>query len=292
MIIESEAIDLSMKKQVEQIRLGYGNETASHAFASLYIWQRTMNLSICLEEDFFAVKYGKRGSNAWFFPCGNIQKIRQFLSLAGGRGDLVLCYVQEQEVEYLENKFPGKFEIRECTGDSEYLYDRRQWESMKGRKFSGLRNHISRAKRDYFLRFELLREETMSDIFHIVRKWEQGVKREEGLNDREASEILMTYWEELEVQGVLVYVDEEPYAVVAGYPLSRETFDMSLAKQKSKLSGLTVYAKQCFIVSLPENYRTINAEEDLDVKGLRMMKHQMRPIGQVKMYEAKEVTVR
>lgn len=291
MIIESRAIKLSMKKQVEQIRFDYGNETASHAFASLYIWQGVMDLSICMKEDFFAVKYGKKGSNAWFFPCGNIQKIHEFLSEAGGSGDLVLYYVQEQEVEYLKNEFPGRFEIRECMGDSEYLYDRPQWETMKGKKFSGLRNHINRVKREYSLSFELLREETMADISHIIRKWEQSAKREEGLDDREASESLMKSWKELDVRGVLVYVSEEPYAVVAGYPLGRETFDMSLAKQKSKLSGLTVYAKQCFIVSLPENYRVINAEEDLDVKGLRMMKHQMRPIGQVKMYEAKEIGV-
>lgn len=291
MITESEEIKLSMKKQVEQIRFDHGNETASHAFASLYIWQGVMGLSICLKEDFFAVRYGKRGSNAWFFPCGKVRKIHEFLSEAGGSGDLVLYYVQEQEVEYLKNEFPGRFEIRECMGDSEYLYDRLQWETMKGRKFSGLRNHINRVKRDYSLSFELLQEETMPDASHSIRKWEQGVKREEGLDDREASEILMKYWKELDVRGVLVYVNEEPYAVVAGYPLGRGTFDMSLAKQKSKLSGLTVYAKQCFIVSLPENYRIINAEEDLDVKGLRMMKYQMRPIGQVKMYEAKEIGV-
>jgi len=61
---------------------------------------------------------------------------------------------------------------------------------------------------------------------------------------------------------------------------------MSFAKQKTILPGLGVYAKQAFISSLPEQYTVINAEDDMGLQGLRMMKKQMHPMAMIHMYKA------
>ena len=38
---------------------------------------------------------------------------------------------------------------------------------------------------------------------------------------------------------------------------------------------------------LDKKYKYINAEEDLGIEGLRMMKKQMQPIGQIKMFDGR-----
>ncbi len=38
--------------------------------------------------------------------------------------------------------------------------------------------------------------------------------------------------------------------------------------------------------TLPEQYETVNAEEDLDIPGLRALKQQMGPIGMIEMFRA------
>ncbi len=94
-------------------------------------------------------------------------------------------------------------------------------------------------------------------------------------------------WAGLDARGVLVYVDGVPRSVTAGYPLSGDTFDLSLSKQNVRLSGLAVYSRWMLIRSLPERYSLLNGEEDLGLEGLRRMKRIMRPIGRVEMYEGR-----
>ena len=84
----------------------------------------------------------------------------------------------------------------------------------------------------------------------------------------------------------LVFVDEEPYAIAAGFPLSDNCFDMSLAKQVDTLSGLTTYAKYALYNILPRQFDTVDTEEDLIISGLRTMKQQMGPIGKILMFGA------
>ena len=61
---------IRIKYFIEQIRTEYGHTASSHAFVSLYLWQKCMNLSLLCEKDFFAVKCGGDSENMWFCPCG------------------------------------------------------------------------------------------------------------------------------------------------------------------------------------------------------------------------------
>ena len=72
-------IRLDDKEKICEIRRRYGHETSSHCFQSLYIWKDDMKLSVCIEDDLFAVKSGLERDNEWFFPCGDPEKIGTFL---------------------------------------------------------------------------------------------------------------------------------------------------------------------------------------------------------------------
>ena len=79
MNIRTMPLTLSMKDTIEGIRYENGHITASHAFASLFMWQKEMGLSVYLEENLFAVKCRMQGENAWFFPCGGRTAVRDFI---------------------------------------------------------------------------------------------------------------------------------------------------------------------------------------------------------------------
>ena len=61
MNIRTMPLTLSMKDTIEGIRYENGHITASHAFASLFMWQKEMGLSVYLEENLFAVKCRMQG---------------------------------------------------------------------------------------------------------------------------------------------------------------------------------------------------------------------------------------
>lgn len=126
----------------------------------------------------------------------------------------------------------------------------------------------------------------LDTVRQVCQGWAHRFPSPEGLRDEAACELLLEHWAGLDAWGVLVYVDGVPRSVTAGYPLSGDTFDLSLSKQNARPSGLAVYSRWMLIRSLPERYTVLNGEEDLDMEGLRD-KAADAPIGRVEMYEGR-----
>lgn len=286
-MIRIQEIELSMQAQVERIRNTYGHRAASHGFASLYIWKEEMGLYIHMEEQAFALKFGLRGEHAWFYPCGKPEAVKELVfEILEEDREAVFYYMRKQDAAFLTREFPGRFLIRECEDDSEYLYDRWQQQELKGKKFAGQRNHINRIRADYELSVEKLDKHNLQDALKVNQCWERHSLQETGFRDEQAGGILLENQDALDVLGILVRVDDRPYAVAAGYPLCEDVFDLALVKQVECLTGLSVYARNQLVRLLPEKYKWINAEEDLGVEGLRTMKKQMKPTEILKMYTA------
>jgi len=283
----TEPITFQIKEQIETLRQQYQHNAASYAFTSLYIWKQDLKLSVHMEEDLYAIAYGLMGENTWYFPCGSKRAVTEFLKRRMKKGKLTLYGVREEDKCFLEEVFSGKFTITERADDSEYIYDRIALQQMKGRKYANLRNHINRIKKEHVVEYRVISNpQDIVDVQNIARSWTARADSEDGITDFHASATLVAEWKELGIHGVVVSVDKEPYAVVAGYPISDTIVDMSFAKQKAILPGLGVYAKQAFLASLPEQYTVINAEDDMGLKGLRMMKKQMYPMAMIHMYKA------
>ncbi len=279
-------LQLCDMSHIKRIREKYEHYTSSHAFEILYIWQEELGLTIYTEEDLFAIKYNAKGKNTWFFPCGASEAIYRFIENLK-KEELIFCYMREEDVNFINENFPNQFEITEKYSDHEYLYSCNEWIELKGSAFAGIRNHIKRACRDNELRVEKINENNIKEVRELVHRWkDEGMVNGDG-SDNIAAVNLIDNYDALNVQGVAVYVNEVLFAVVAGFPLSDNCFDMCLAKQSERLSGLSVYAKYEFVKSLPKQYLYFNAEEDLGVEGLRTMKMQMKPIGQNKMFDGK-----
>lgn len=284
-MIATEEIRLSMQEKIEEIRKKEGHNTSSHGFASLYIWKKEMGLSVALEKDTFLVRYRGAGEHAWFFPCGDKNGKKKMIETLMRDQDLCFYYMRTEDVQFLEMEFPGLFQIEACEESHEYFYNRKEQEELQGRKYAAHRNHIRRAMQEGNLRVEVLNENNVKSAMQVCRCWSCQVKSESEQTDFCAAMGLLDEWRELKVSGIMVYLEEEPYAVAAGYALTEDTFDLALAKQKSMVSGLSVYTKHQLISSLPKRFLWINAEEDLGIPGLRTMKQQMKPAGMIKMYK-------
>ncbi len=285
MVPETRPIQLDDKETIDRIRKQYGHSTSSHCFPSLYIWKDDMRLSVYIEKDFFAVKNNLERDNEWFFPCGDPGRIEWFLNEVDNTG-LSLRYLRGEDAALLEKICPGRYSVFSSPGDNEYLYDTREQIGLSGKKLRTVRNHINRVQKDHELRYEAITDSNMDAVMHVSDLWVRKSTEMSSLEDVTASCLLLKERKALEVMGVLVYVDDSPYAIVAGYPISDSCFDMAMAKQIDTLPGLTSYAKYAMYNTLPERYETVNAEEDLDIPGLRALKQQMGPVGVIEMFKA------
>lgn len=288
MNIQTTQITLSMKEHIERIRKENAHITASHAFASLYIWRKEMGLSIYLEEELFAVKSLWRGKNAWFFPCGSREAVKDFIGRSLGEEDLLFCYMRKEDIAFLNREFPGRFRITERKCDHEYLYDRKEQKELKGKGFAASRKYIHRLQSGCELAWQPVNESNLADAMSVIREWKGHSEGVDGLMDKTASAVLMQHWEKLDASGILVRINGEPKSVMAGYPIGKRMFDISLAKQNCFADGLAEYTRYAFFLFLPEEYTLANGEEDLGIEGLRLTKQRMRPVGQIQMYEGRE----
>ena len=293
MNIRTMPLTLSMKDTIDGIRHENGHITASHAFASLFMWQKEMGLSVYLEENLFAVKCRMQGENAWFFPCGGRTAVRDFICRCLDGEGLLFCYMRREDAEFLEQEFPGRFQIRERESDHEYIYDRKEQQEMNGKGFLAARKYIHRLTAGHLLEWEPVGAENLADALSLVSGWKEKEREEglDGLRDTDASVTMLTYWEELEGAGILVRVDGAPGAVMAGYPIGKNMFDISLGKQSCYITGMSEYTRHALCSFLPEKYSLVNGEEDLGIEGLRRMKQRMRPVGLLRMYEGRAAAI-
>ena len=272
---------------MDGIRRAAGHEASSHAFASLFLWQKDMGLTILLKEDMFAVKCRWRGDNAWFFPCGREEAAVGFLQELLRTGPVTLCYMRERDAAFLGKNFPGRFSIQERPEDHEYLYDREGQESLAGGRFVRLRNDLHAAERGRTLTWKRIGPEDFPTLWDIYAAWSREGDHGSALGDGGAVRLLVDNWQALDAAGVLAYVDGEPMAAAAGYPIGADVFDISFCKARDRLRGLPVYTRRALIGSLDSRFTLINAEEDLGSEGLRLMKTIMRPVDMIKMYEGR-----
>lgn len=275
-------IQFEQKSRVEQIRCAFYHELSSHAFASLYLWKNYMGLKLYLGENFFTVKCDSRGKNVWFFPCGEEDKKRKFLERHLDEEGFSLCYLRDEDKVFLEQFFPGYFQIDLEEGASEYLYDRGEYETISGGKFSNMRKQIKRLQKEHKIEVQKLCEENIDLAREILYRDMQapGKMHSSVIKIVDVVEDALQNRNELELDGILVFVDCLAQSLVLGFPLTRDTVDGCLECSNTTVRGLSYFAKRAFFLSSEKQYRYMNAEEDLGLPGLRMAKRKMAPVCQ------------
>lgn len=274
-----EPITLSHRNKIEQIRTKYNYTTSSHAFITLFINRLDIGCNLYFGMDFFTVQCEWDGENSWFFPCGNRENALPFVREILDKGGRFL-YMTEEDVAFVTKKLGGTF--TPAPADSEYLYDRTEQESLAGRKFMRIRNDICRGKKEGEFSALPLTLDNLSLAREIHEHWLED--RKESMIFANAGHELLDHFEEFNLSGMIGYLDDAPAMVIVGYPLCNHVFDLSMSNQSVRISGISPWTRQQFITALPPQFTILNAEEDLDIAGLRLMKQNMRPCGMNHMF--------
>lgn len=283
---ETEEITLLHRGRIERLRAAYGHTLSSHAFNSLFLWHKHMDLSLYLTADMFTVKYGKRGDNIWFFPCGKREATRAFIGKHMDEADFSLCYLRPEDAAWLAACFPGGWEIYRTPEDDEYLYEAEKHMKLTGRAYQRFRTQINKVEREDAPESEWICHHNEQDALQVIREWRRLHEAENGqfVGD-EIDEEAIIMWRRLGIQARLLYLRGKPAAVTAGFYLDDNTFDIAVEKTAVPLQGVSYYARRDLI--LAASCERINHEEDLGLPGLRKMKEGMLPAAKNEMWAAR-----
>lgn len=278
-------VEISDKSVINRLYNDFGHCDSAHAFQSIFIWKDDMRLSFYLGENLYSAHIGDEDDRIWFFPVGDEESKRSFIGRLIEEGKTAFYYLTEDDVSFLTENFPERFEITGAPDDSEYLFDREAMEFLRGSVFAKKRNQVKRFLKEHEVVTKPVVFDDKSVIKNIITAWDRA-RHPGGVTDHKATLNMLENMEVLGLEGVLLYLDGAPFAVIAGYAISEDTVDCCLQKAKENMQGLSFYLRQQFAASFPPDIRTFNWEEDLGLPGLRRSKEIMHPVGKIDMYKA------
>ncbi len=266
-----------------------------YSFANLVLWgqQNIAQVHGCLVRLSY---YG--GHIAYAFPIGDGNKekaIEELLKDAEERNiPCAFMGVYEEDKSLLEALHPNKFRFVFARDSFDYIYDINNLCDLAGRKYHQKRNHLHRFK-DAYPRYktQLLTKENIHLARDFAANWYKEKLCANPVSDFDMEQIALDrafrYFDELELEGILLLNEDEVLAFTIGSRISEDTFDVHFEKAKESVQGAYTAINNEFAKHLRERYPKLlylNREEDMGIEGLRKAKESYRPHHLIEKYMA------
>lgn len=171
----------------------------------------------------------------------------------------------------------------------DYIYDIEMQKTLSGKKMQKRRNHFNAFIKEYGDRFEYrpLYKEDKEKVFDFLNVWKNEHKDPTSI-EREMIGIsrLFDLFDELELMGGSIYIDNELKAFSICSELSDNMLQMHVEKADHKIRGLYVAILKYTLMHVDSKYVYLNREDDLGIESLRKAKSDLHPIYKIKKYIA------
>lgn len=249
-----------------------------------YLWRKKFVAYFAEYKNTLILKETANGySNAFYYPIGeNVQEALEQIEAFCVENNLPLlfCCIDNDTALKLAERYLD-VEIYNDRAWSDYIYSTEELITLRGKKFSGQRNHINKFKSVYsdYQVVDLLdvtRAELDSFfVEYVEEKGEKniGLEKEELLSVEQYVEKL----KELDQVGIAIKVDGRVIGITAGEILS-DTLIVHVEKALKKYNGVYPTLANEFNKRYAVGLSKINREEDCGDMGLRISKLQYHPI--------------
>ena len=254
-------------------------------FVSGYLWSEEYLLRVAFFDGTLIKAYFRDEKRVWGYcvPSGkNVRgAVEAVMRDAQERGQQPrFAYMTGRERERLEELFPGRFVFLREPDNQDYIYLSRDLATLEGKRFHAKRNHISKFYRSFGdnVRYTAVDCSNIGDVMRVMEQW----CGENGVDPQEHGEYAVLRracrdFEELGMQGGLLYVDGQPVAMTMGCEISPRCFDVMFEKALRAYDGVYAVINNAFAKTLTR-YEYLNREEDLGIEGLRKAKLSYNPV--------------
>ncbi len=259
------------------------SRSCDFSFAAIYLWK-----------DFYHLEYTECKDMLVF--CSNGEKISFSFPLGKGEPkkaiDRLLEYCREKEMplifhsisremeKYLEENYPGKFEIEFVRDIADYVYETQALIELKGRKYHGKKNHINKFNKMYEWSYEEITPDNTMECLEMLRIWKSQNCDPKNLEKHAeicVSEASLREREFLDLKGGLIRVDGKVAAFAVGEKISLDTFCVHIEKAFAEVQGAYSVINQQFLIHEAADCKYVNREDDVGDEGLRQAKLSYHP---------------
>lgn len=258
-------------------------EISDLTFACLWVWRRTLPVSIAALDDGLALVVDSvRWPSFGVPPLGATDPVasaeRLLRWLRDARGPAAgLRLVSAPLARQLERR-GWRVEAHRAAAD--YVYRTADLIELPGRRYAAKRNWIRRCLAAHDCRYERMAGPVTAECATFFEAWYRRHAGDEGPDLRaEADAVRETFaaWDALGLRGGAVRVDGAIRAFAVGEPLSPGMAVQHFEKADPAVPGLYQVINRWFLREEFAGFEWINREEDLDDPGLRRAKLSYHP---------------
>lgn len=284
-------IDIQDKQWVDPLLALSDYRGTEYCFTTLYIWADHYGSEIARMGDLLILRSVSEGEASYLFPAGK-GEIKEALlymesdALKIGK-DFSLMGLTAPMREEIERLMPGRYSFTPVRNSFDYIYDREDLATLKGKKFQPKRNFISRFKSLPDWSYESISSDDpekaakqIEEAMEMTRQWcilngciHNSSMKAESCAVRRA----LTHFAALGLEGGMLRVEGRPVAYTIGEPLNSDTYIIHVEKAFSEYKGVYQAINHSFINDKTSGFRYINREDDAGDEGLRQAKLSYHP---------------
>jgi hypothetical protein len=250
------------------------------------MWRGYFSTEIAVGGESLYVKQHYDGLPTYMIPIGGdfyagMETLLAYCRLRSHRA--LFSVVSKEELEHIRARY-RVVRAEPMRAWFDYLYESQDLIELKGRRFHGQRNHISRFGREHPNHaYEPLTDTEAARAF-VGRLYQQHPPEDRiaEYEQRLVYEVLERYGEYGQVGGVLT-VGGEIVSVSIGEVVG-DTLFVHIEKADTSYNGAYQKTVNCFARLYGGNTRYINREEDMGIEGLRRSKLSYHPAALLEKY--------
>lgn len=281
--MEFQPVEAKDKEKIEGYLRQIHSRSCDLAFASIYLWRNHYQMEFAECENMIIFKSNEERTS-FSFPVGAADPAKAIETLENyceeNNIPLIFHSVSREIEEYLNQHFPGKYEIEFDRDLSDYVYETQALIELKGKKYHGKKNHINKFKKTYDWAYEKITPENVSECIDMLYKWKIDNCDPDDLEKHAeicVSEHALKEMEFLGLKGGLIRADGQVVAFTVGEKIHPDTFCVHIEKAYADVQGAYSIINQEFLIHEAADCKYVNREDDVGNPGLRKAKLSYHP---------------
>lgn len=287
----SRPIEIGDKARFDEYLVRYPQEISEFTFTNLFIWRKYYEWNY-LEHDghlilFSMDHFKKHGGHVTnieamlFFPPIGPDPEKMIVSLFETLDNVEVHRCPKHVIDNLrELDAASNLLINEDRGNWDYLYEKNALIALTGSKYYQKRKRLKRFLQNHDSKFELVTENLLDKCKELQLEW--CVRHECDMHpdleeEQRAIYELFDNYQQLNVKGGLILVDETCIAYTFGEKLNEGTFVIHVEKAHTEHEGSYQAINNLFLKEVDDDSKFVNREQDLDDPGLRQAKMTYQP---------------
>jgi hypothetical protein len=297
---DAKPIELTDKELFDGYFEKYPPMISEFTFTNLFIWRNYYNLKF-FEEEGHLILFSEDFLKKWEEPMNNNKEPLFLLPPIGDSPEKIILSIYEKGenvefrrvpeniIEILKDDQKAKtlnLAFQEDRDNWDYVYNKNELKELSGNKYRSKRRLLESFKEQYEYEFHLVEEGLLDKCRELQNKWciiNECQKNKDLKQEQKAIFELFEHFSELEVNGGLLLVDDNPAGYTFGEQLNPDTGVIHLEKAHTHYEGSYQAINHMFLeYCCPDYIKNVNREQDLGISGLRKAKKSYHPEYMVK----------